>query len=209
MYVQIFHVEGEITTTTTPTTTTTNQVVDCGAGWTSYKEKCYRLFPAPLSWTSASAQCEANSGHLASAPNRETEDFLVGLAKNFSSGFYRISFWIGGYRREDDCQWNGEKWEWQCNEEWQWKDGSPWNYTNWAIAEPNNLGGKEHHLELRMISVWTEYDRRNWNDEHHKKQNGYICQNGGECKKISIIIHTSMFHYQAIFTFSLLDNFPF
>ena len=153
-----------------PATSTT---ATCGAGWTPHKEKCYRVFPAPLSWTSASAQCEANSGHLASAPNRETEDFLVSLAKNFSSGFYRISFWIGGYRREDDCQWNGEKWEWQCNEEWQWKDGSPWNYTNWARGEPNNAGGREHHLELR-------WDQKSWNDEHQKKLIGYICQKGGE-----------------------------
>ena len=193
----IFHFEGEITTTTTTSTSTTTstttstststtcttstKVGDCGAGWTPYKEKCYRLFSAPLSWTSASAQCEANSGHLASVPDRETEDFLVGLAKNYSgptgsschhglwpglnfSGLTR-SLWLGGFR--EDAGKNG-RWE-----EWQWHDGSPWNYTNWARGEPNNAGGREHHLELR-------WDQKSWNDEHQKKLIGYICQKGGE-----------------------------
>ena len=104
-----------------PATSTT---ATCGDGWTPHKEKCYRLFPTPLSWTSASAQCEANSGHLASVPDRETEDFLVGLAKNFSGstclGPLELgSLWLGGYREGGD-------------EEWQWNDGSSWNYTNWA-----------------------------------------------------------------------------
>ena len=151
--------------------------VDCGAGWTPHKEKCYRLFAAPLSWTKASAQCAANCGHLASVPDRETEDFLVGLAKNFSGstclGPLELgSLWLGGYREDGD-------------EEWQWKDGSPWNYTNWAKGEPNNGNrGREHHLEL-----W--WDTPSWNDEHghspngntprhHTKLNGYFCQNGGK-----------------------------
>ena len=140
-----------------PATSTT---ATCGDGWTPYKEKCYRLFAAPLSWTSASAQCEANSGHLASVPDRETEDFFVGLAQNFSG--FTGSLWLGGYREDDD-------------EEWQWNDGSPWNYTNWAKGEPNNAKGNEHHLELWWAPPL-------WNDEHGQSRHGYICQKGGERK---------------------------
>ena len=161
-----------------PATSTT---ATCGAGWTPHKEKCYRLFAAPLSWTRASAQCAANCGHLASVPDRETEDFLVGLAKNYSgptgsschhglwpglnfSGLTR-SLWLGGYR--EDAGKNG-RWE-----EWQWHDGSPWNYTNWAKGEPNNAKGNEHHLELWWAPPL-------WNDERGQSRHGYICQKGGE-----------------------------
>ena len=172
-YMIILQFEGEITTTTSTTTSTTttitNKVVYCGSGWTPHKEKCYRLFPTPLSWTSASAQCEANSGHLASVPDRETEEFLVGLPKNFSSPFARRSFWIGGYREGGD-------------EVWQWHDGSPWNYTNWDKFEPNNAYGIEHHLELKWDpSGWNCWEQDHcWNDEHDENSIGYICQNGGE-----------------------------
>ena len=177
----------------------TTTTATCGAGWTPFKEKCYRLFAAPLSWTKASAQCAANCGHLASVPDRETEDFLVGLAKNYSgptgsschhglwpglnfSGLTR-SLWLGGFR--EDAGKNG-RWE-----EWQWHDGSPWNYTNWAKV-PNNIKGKgrEHHLELRWDKTrgidkyghsWSNCwnDEHCWKDEHHPKRSGYFCQNGG------------------------------
>ena len=152
----------------------TSTTVTCGWWWTPHKEKCYRIFYESLSWTRASAKCRAESGHLASIPDKETEDFLVGLAKKKQPGI-SIGLWIGGYRKNGDS-------------EWQWNDGSPWSYTNWARGEPNNTRGREHHLEL-----W--WDTPGWNDEHghspngntprhHTKLNGYFCQNGGKEKEM-------------------------
>ena len=184
LYLIIFHFEGEITTTTTTSTSTTTstttstststtcttstKVGDCGAGWTPYKEKCYRLFPHSLPWKSASWQCEANCGHLASIPDRETERFLHSFVRKekdlLDCGVWLSwSLWIGGYREDGD-------------EEWQWHDGSPWNYTNWARGEPKNSEGRDHHLEL----IWP-VSQSYWNDEtEYGIWNGYICQNGGE-----------------------------
>ena len=146
----------------------TSTTVTCGWWWTPHKEKCYRIFYESLSWTRASAKCRAESGHLASIPDKETEDFLVGLAKKKQPGI-SIGLWIGGYRKNGDS-------------EWQWNDGSPWSYTNWARGEPNNTRGREHHLELRWDNPGgvCRKEWHCWNDQHHEKRNNYICQIRGE-----------------------------
>ena len=147
---------------TSPPTGTNEAADECvdgsGSGWkyNNHTKKCYKLFQEPMGWTSAVFSCRFNApgGLLASVPDRETEEFLMELAK--SSVEFSGTIWLGGYL-------DGGK--------WQWEDGTPWNYTNWApFLQPNNVDGIQNRLKMRW---WEE---QSWNDDAVSAKHRYICQ---------------------------------
>ena len=158
--------EEEVETTAPKTTNdSVRPPLICEDGWkyNNHTKKCYKLFHEPDTWYEAIHSCRWNAdtdtwadtdGDLASVPDRETEEFLIELAK--SSVGFSDSLWLGGQARKS-------------NGTWLWNDGTPWNYTNWAPNEPNNGSGSEHRLEL-----W--WDQPSWNDDDGSEYHGYICQ---------------------------------
>lgn len=80
----------------------------------------------------------------------------------------QISFWVGGYKRDD-------KWFWEDFSEIV----SPGGFTNWAINRSNNHGNGLiiSSMQSRHISGlnWTSLD---WYNEDETSSHGYICERG-------------------------------
>ena len=89
-----------------------------------------------LSWSDASAACQAEGQHLASVQSAAENALLVTAA----DGNY---VWMGGTDAVSEGAW---KWS---------PSGTPLSYTNWATREPNSQGN-EDCLSLYGWGKWND-----------------------------------------------------
>ena len=112
--------------------------------------KWYRVYLEKASWRNAKTRCERLGGHLASVPNRETQEFVSSLARG-------LTVWLGA---------NDEKVEGL----WVWEDGSKMEYNAWLRGQPSNEGTKERWLAMWIGGGWADLDD---NSPHVV---GYVCE---------------------------------
>ena len=100
-----------------------------------------------LTWSEASAACQAAGQHLASVQSAAENALLVTAAAG-----NRV--WIGG----TDAASEGT---------WVWSpSGTPLSYANWGVLEPNNAGNGEDCLNGPEL----------WNDLPCTAKQKYVCQ---------------------------------
>lgn len=124
---------------------------------------CYLRFDEQVTWSIASARCQAAGGHLASISSA-SEDAIVAqiapdMAPNLPSEF---DAWIGG----NDIAAEGT-WAWEVT-------GEPFAFMNWRDGEPNNNNVNDPDGEDCAVY---EGDNSQWDDRScqmavHK----YICE---------------------------------
>ena len=128
---------------------------ECKAGWTYLKHtnRCYKFDSTKRVWQDAQNVCTSQSATLASICDQITHDALILLSAGWT--------WVGGYQENP-----------RADAPWKWIDGSVCTgFNNWGPNQPDNNGGKEHHLGLHHPSHGF------WNDfQGHKHKAGSICQ---------------------------------
>jgi hypothetical protein len=101
--------------------------------------------PGRVTWEAANAGALARGGHLATIGSAAENAFIAALA-GADATLWQIDEagngqgpWIGGLQAGGAAEPAGG---------WGWVTGEPFVYTNWAVGEPNNLNGIEHHLQI-------------------------------------------------------------
>ena len=97
------------------------------------KPSPYTLMDEALSWSDASAACQATGQHLATVQSAAENWLLVRAAE----GNY---VWMDGTDAVSEGASEGA-WKWSSS-------GTPLSYTNWASGKPNNSGNDEDCLVL-------------------------------------------------------------
>ena len=69
-----------------------NVAAHCPDNWTTYRNKCYLLFPEQKEWGSALNTCLAYGGHLASPSTSDEHNFI----NNYIIGYNPNFLWLGG-----------------------------------------------------------------------------------------------------------------
>jgi C-type mannose receptor len=110
-----------------PPSLPTREPSKCAANWFSIDNSnlCYFQQPGQTDWATASQQCVAYGGKLASIPNKAINNDLALALLTTSGGQY----WIG----LSDPSESGV---------YTWTDGTPLNWTNWAAGQP--LSGSQY-----------------------------------------------------------------
>lgn len=124
-----------------------------------FKNKYYRIFKEQVSWKNAQLKCEKLGGNLAMPKTAELSELINELAIRYSLK----GVWLGGTDEKQEGV-------------WKWVDGTTMTYTNWNNGEPNNVGGKEHYLEvysppINIAGKWNDLD-----GTVNGSVNGYICE---------------------------------
>uniref|UniRef100_A0A3B3V3J2 C-type lectin domain-containing protein n=1 Tax=Poecilia latipinna TaxID=48699 RepID=A0A3B3V3J2_9TELE len=104
----------------------------CPSGWTKYGNRCFYFYNSQMNWASAESDCISLGANLASIHSSSEHSFLKALVRSKKGSYQRT--WVGGH---DEGV-------------WLWSDGSKFDYTKWGSGEPNNLGGKEHCMEINL-----------------------------------------------------------
>ena len=102
-------------------------VSSCPTGWTSFNDvKCFKYLALNVNYGEAETVCRNSNSTLASIHSREEQDFVLGLARIYSSlsGVHWV--WLGATRNNS------------ANNNFSWKDGSSLNFTNWRDGCPDN-----------------------------------------------------------------------
>ncbi|XP_053174061.1 galactose-specific lectin nattectin-like [Scomber japonicus] len=125
----------------------------CPSGWTQFGSRCFVFYRRTRAWTDAEHFCISIGGNLASIHSADENAFLSDLVLRVSG--HRHHTWIGGY----DAVKEGT---------WLWSDGSKFSYFRWYVREPNNLGGKEHCIEMNFGGLY-------WNDLPCTHGRSFVC----------------------------------
>ncbi len=111
------------------------------------------MFCGAQSWHNAANYCETYGYTLLSVSDAGENTFAVDTAYRW----YRGKWWTGG---NDEAQ----------EGNWRWRSGEGWGFSAWHNAEPNNLGGNEHCMQLGRFLDYT------WNDEPCYQAFRFICE---------------------------------
>ncbi|KAG8004883.1 Ladderlectin [Nibea albiflora] len=118
--------------------------VSCPFNWEQIGSRCFKFFNTrPSSWIDAERYCLRFDANLASIHSIEEYNHVQTMVKNSGAGYAKS--WIGG---TDSVK----------NSQWFWSDGSKFSFHFWGFDEPNNLGGKEHCIEMNDAEDFS------WND---------------------------------------------
>lgn len=110
----------------------------------TFKGSRYQLVREPLDWNEARAKAEAEGGHLATIPDRNTDDWLRETFLNeIEPG---MAFWLGGHKEGRST-------------EWVWITGEPFDYQNHS---PNAPSGFIPHLGLMWRRSEGDGDSAAW-----------------------------------------------
>ncbi|XP_032437383.1 lactose-binding lectin l-2-like [Xiphophorus hellerii] len=117
---------------------------NCPMFWYSFKGRCYKYVASRMTWGEAEVHCLSEGGNLVSIHSLDEHNFVNDLIKNFDPT--RDFTWIG----LTDVHKEGA---------WMWSDGSKYEFSLWAPAEPNNVGGQEHcgHTNLGPNYYWNDH----------------------------------------------------
>jgi hypothetical protein len=95
------------------------------------------------SWDAARNAAAARGGYLVTITSALENDFVWNLVQQFPT----IQPWTGGFQVPGSVEPDGG---------WSWITGEPFIYTNWAPAEPNNVGGAENFLGFKNSAEWND-----------------------------------------------------
>lgn len=152
----------------------------CPRGWLKDGGMCYGFFgsissPAvsmylplviPLTWPEARQSCMSIGADLVSIHNNNTQWLLAQAVDDMSVGW--MTFWTGlnqlGAQRGS----------------YAWADGSPLDFTYWARKQPNDYGGRQDCVEVRISDRRVGYHYR-WDDRNCLNRRAFVCsiQTGG------------------------------
>lgn len=105
-----------------------------------YNGKQYTLYNSSYDWTKAKKWCEEKGGHLATITSSSENEFIDSLIPKYSD----LKYYFGAEKARGA---------------WQWVTGEKFSYTNWAVGEPDNLGGSETYLGSYENKKWADYTR--------------------------------------------------
>jgi len=123
---------------------------NCGAGWSTYEESCFKVVNSSTTWNKAQWYCIQEGGNLASVHDVATNNFILGLITTGNN------FWLGGYSV-------AHVWT------WKWADSTDFNYMNWK-------NGKDYGKDCMAIA--NDQDGK-WNDVQcvdTDTVSGFVCQ---------------------------------
>ena len=141
----------------------------------------YRAEATRLSWPDARTAADALTfracvGHLVTITSAGEEAFVLGnmpqvIVAAAGSGLGG-GYWLGAYQPD------GGNLSIEPSGGWEWVTGEPFGaYTNWAGAEPNNLGNNEHTMQYLGDWSSSEQDEQDmWNDEPGDRLYGYVVE---------------------------------
>ncbi len=92
----------------------------------------YILMEGAFTWEEAKEDAEQYAGHLATITSAAESAFVQSLV---DAAEVKDNYWLGGTDKEEEGV-------------WRWITGEAWSFTNWEGAEPNNVNGLEHYLNL-------------------------------------------------------------
>ncbi|XP_060586405.1 uncharacterized protein LOC132742102, partial [Ruditapes philippinarum] len=126
---------------------------NCPSGFHMQFNRCYRIYPKPVNWTTALANCKGlGSGYsLASILDDVTNAFITTLMADM-----QVNPWIGLHKDE--------------NNQLLWVNNDETVYTNWAHDEPN---GREKEACVQITGYSGTVGQ--WNDVDCSTQHGYVC----------------------------------
>lgn len=147
----MFHVQGDaaftaqwqiktrVSSTPTPTPTATPA-----------EKNRYEVVKKDLSWTEASAECNAKGGHLVTITSREEMNTIVAMAEQAGIDFV----WLGGTTSPNGSGANG-----------QWITGESFDYSAWHEGEPSHYDGDGTPETCMELWHFTSTGEWSWNDE--------------------------------------------
>ena len=128
----------------------------CPNNWLGYSNRCYRLYSALASWSSALSFCrEFPGGSLARADSFELNRFI---ARSVAQGTENV--WIGLHDRHSEGQFH-------------WVDNNDHlhGFQHWARREPNDYRRTEDCVETNRDSL-----NGYWNDADCIGLRSFVCQ---------------------------------
>ncbi|CAH1265994.1 VCAN [Branchiostoma lanceolatum] len=154
------------------------QVKPCRAGWSGYKNHCYKLTTDAADWETANSRCKLHGANLASITSGDEANFINGIITGAPGGKWGAHLvWFGLHRKDGKFT--------------HFTDGSEVSYTNWEPGEPNN--NRHLHIFGRFqgqdcvgmyskdgkVSGWFFQDkvrRGQWNDDQCYREYPFICK---------------------------------
>ncbi|XP_035670035.1 uncharacterized protein LOC118411665 [Branchiostoma floridae] len=130
---------------------------NCMSGWSSYGNKCFKIFDEQKTWTAARDVCRGVGPgmDLAAIENEFEQAFLTTQLYGMSG-----NLWIGLSQRSEPGQ-------------FLWTSGHSVSYTNWAASEP----GYWLYSDDSCVEMRTDYnDVGLWDDVSCDAVRGFICQ---------------------------------
>ncbi|KAI8488630.1 hypothetical protein Bbelb_336590 [Branchiostoma belcheri] len=130
--------------------------VKSSAGYTKFRETCYKAFNILANFADSALYCHVDGGTLAMPRDAATDAFLISL-KNAVDDKSAI-FWFGLHDRRIEGS-------------FEWIDGSPLgSFSSWRRGEPNN---GEEECEEDCADYW-KGDK--WNDNDCNVLQNFLCQ---------------------------------
>ena len=108
---------------------------------TTYNGHYYQVVQRKVGWNTASAECAAMYGHLATVTSAEENAALAKIVTNHGG-----STWLGGVRSSENYN------------VFVWVTGEEMTYTNWASGEPNDLGGEQCIHMYANNGLWNDFN---------------------------------------------------
>ncbi|OCT90310.1 hepatic lectin [Xenopus laevis] len=108
----------------------------CDSNWRAFDGSCYYIVRTEMYWAEAQGICKSKNSDLVVINSEKEQKFLESITGN-------SFFWIGLKR-------NGKRWKWVDGTLHQVADGF------WMIEEPNNLGGDEDCVHMKMKKKWND-----------------------------------------------------
>jgi len=131
---------------------------ECAAGWTQYKESCYKFMTKKVSYFYSQKLCkrEHAGAHTVSIQDVEENRFVSSLS-NYQQ------FWTGGRK-------TGGTWKW-CNYSYNYLQYSCENvhYTSWSRNQPDNFRGQQKYIV-------GNFGREKWDDDKWWAKFKFICE---------------------------------
>ena len=139
-----------------------SDISGCDTDFRPYGLSCYKFSSNKLDWSTAEYECRNLGGYLVEITDACENDFVSMIAKGVSE-----TFWLGGTDEDQEGEW---RW---FHSQTEISDST---FSNWGPGRPDNSGGGEHYLSLRLHGHLTADGTAYWEDDHYVISLPYICE---------------------------------
>nr|XP_033466216.1 ladderlectin-like [Epinephelus lanceolatus] len=126
----------------------------CPSDWSEIHGRCFRYVPTAMSWAKAEKNCQSIGGNLASVHSLKEYQEIQRLI--VAAGHHHQLSWIGG----TDAPGEGV---------WLWSDGSEFTYLHRSDGQPDNLGRKQHCIQMNFGA------KKRWDDLNCLNRLPFVC----------------------------------